>query len=65
MMDRQQESLFPLFQEPGIALVAFSPMANGFLTAKYDKGMHYDAATDYRARMPSSRTRASTTTPDC
>ena len=52
MMDRQQESLFPLFEDLGIALVAFSPMANGFLTAKYDKGMQYDAATDYRARMP-------------
>ena len=52
MMDRHQEALFPLFQELGIALVAFSPMANGFLTAKYAKGMRYDAATDYRARMP-------------
>jgi aryl-alcohol dehydrogenase-like predicted oxidoreductase len=52
MMDRQQEALFPMFAELGIALVAYSPMANGFLTGRYGKGAEYDASTDYRSRMP-------------
>ena len=33
-------------------MVAFSPMANGFLTGKYGKGQHFDPKTDYRAAMP-------------
>ena len=32
--------------------MAFSPMANGFLTGQYGKGQHFDVATDYRAAMP-------------
>ena len=38
MMARRCESLFPVLEELGIGLVAFSPMANGFLTGKYGKG---------------------------
>ena len=34
MMARRCESLFPVLEELGIGLVAFSPMANGFLTAR-------------------------------
>ena len=52
MMARHYESLFPVLEELGIGLVAFSPMANGFLTGRYGKGQHFDAATDYRATMP-------------
>ena len=52
MMARHYESLFPVLEELGIGLVAFSPMANGFLTGQYGKGQHFDAATDYRAAMP-------------
>ena len=52
MMARHYESLFPVLEELGIGLVAFSPMANGFLTGQYGKGQHFDAATDYRATMP-------------
>ena len=52
MMVRQYEALFPALEELGIGFVAFSPMANGFLTGKYGKGQHFDAATDYRAAMP-------------
>ena len=52
MMARQYESLFPALEELGVGLVAFSPMANGFLTARYGKGQHFDAQYDYRASMP-------------
>lgn len=52
MMARKYESLFPVLEELGVGLVAFSPMANGFLTGQYGKGQHFDPATDYRAAMP-------------
>lgn len=52
MMARQYEPLFPVLEELGVGLVAFSPMANGFLTGRYGKGQRFDAATDYRASMP-------------
>lgn len=52
MMARWYEGLFPALEELGVGLVAFSPMANGFLTGCYGKGHHFDAATDYRAAMP-------------
>ena len=51
-MARQYESLFPALEELGVGLVAFSPMANGFLTGKYGKGQTFDPKTDYRAAMP-------------
>ncbi len=52
MMARKHEELFPVLEELQIGFVAFSPMANGFLTRKYGKGQHFDRATDYRAAMP-------------
>ena len=52
MMARHYETLFPVLKELGVGLVAFSPMANGFLTGKYGKGEHFDAKYDYRASMP-------------
>ena len=52
MMARRCESLFPVLEELGIGLVAFSPMANGFLTGKYGKGTQFDKRYDYRAVMP-------------
>lgn len=52
MMARHYENLFPVLEELGVGLVAFSPMANGFLTGKYGKGQHFDPKTDYRAAMP-------------
>ena len=52
MMARQYESLFPVLEELWVGLVAFSPMANGFLTGRYGKGQHFDPKTDYRAAMP-------------
>ncbi|MGI6117243.1 MAG: aldo/keto reductase [Bilifractor sp.] len=52
MMARKYESLFPVLEELGIGFVAFSPMANGFLTGKYGKESHFDGKVDYRAAMP-------------
>ena len=52
MMARRYESLFPTLEELGVGFVAFSPMANGFLTGKYGKGAQFDRQTDYRATMP-------------
>lgn len=52
MMARQNEVLFPVLEELNIGFVAFSPMANGFLTGKYNKDSKFDAKTDYRSMMP-------------
>lgn len=52
MMARHYESLFPVLEKLGVGLVAFSPMANGFLTGQYGKEEHFDPKTDYRAAMP-------------
>lgn len=52
MMARNCEGLFPALEALGAALVAFSPMANGFLTGQYGKGERFDPKTDYRAAMP-------------
>lgn len=52
MLARQYESLFPTLEELGIGFVAFSPMANGFLTGQYGKGAAFDPRYDYRASMP-------------
>lgn len=52
MMSREPEALFGVLEELDIALVPFSPFANGLLTGRYGKGEHYDPETDYRAHMP-------------
>ena len=52
MMARQYESLFPTLEELGIGFVAFSPMANGLLTACYGKDDKFDSRLDYRSAMP-------------
>ena len=52
MMARHYEGLFSVLEELSVGLVAFSPMANGFLTGKYGKGQTFDPKTDYRAAMP-------------
>lgn len=52
MMARQNEVLFPVLEELNIGFVPFSPMANGFLTGKYDKNSKFDPKTDYRSMMP-------------
>ena len=52
MMARWHETLFPVLEELNIGYVAFSPLANGFLSAKYDKNSKFEAKTDYRSAMP-------------
>lgn len=52
MMARQNEVLFPVLEDLNIGFVPFSPMANGFLTGKYDKNSKFDPKTDYRSMMP-------------
>lgn len=57
-MARQNEVLFPVLEELNIGFVAFSPMANGFLTGKYNKDSKFDAKTDYRSMMPQFKEQA-------
>lgn len=52
MMARWYEDLFPVLEELNISYVAFSPLANGFLSAKYGKDAKFDTAHDYRSMMP-------------
>lgn len=52
MMARWHEALFPVLEELGIGLVAFSPLANGLLSDHYNAASHFEAGTDYRAGMP-------------
>lgn len=55
MMARRHEALFPVLEELGIGFVAFSPLANGLLTAYYTAETRFDPQTDYRAYMPQFR----------
>ena len=52
MMARWHESIFPVCEELNIAYVAFSPMANGFLTGAYTPQTKFEGSQDYRTRMP-------------
>ena len=52
MMARWYETLFPTLEELHIGYVAFSPLANGFLSAKYGKDAKFEAGIDYRSVMP-------------
>lgn len=52
MMARWHENLFPVLEELNIGYVAFSPLANGFLSAKYGKYAKFEDVTDYRSIMP-------------
>lgn len=51
-MARWYENLFPVVEELGIAYVAFSPMANGFLSGRYSRDSVFEKGTDYRSNMP-------------
>lgn len=52
MMARHYESLFPTLEELRIGMVAFSPIANGFLSGRYTGNEKFDPNSDYRAVMP-------------
>lgn len=58
MMARWYEELFPVLEELEIGFVAFSPLANGFLSAKYDQNTVFDGAGDYRSVMPQFKAEA-------
>ena len=51
MLARWHENLFPVCEELGISFVAFSPMANGFLTGSYDQNSKFENG-DFRNSMP-------------
>lgn len=52
MMYRHYEELFPVLEELNVGFVAFSPLANGLLTEKYDRTSVFEKGVDYRAGMP-------------
>lgn len=52
MMARWHEKLFPVIEEFGISYVAFSPMANGFLTGRYSTDSKFEQGVDFRGNMP-------------
>ena len=52
MMARWHEPLFDVLDKLGIGFVAFSPLANGFLSGKYDQNSKFEPGTDYRGAMP-------------
>lgn len=52
MMYRAYDALFPVLEELNIGYVAFSPLANGVLSDRYDKNSTFETGTDYRSRMP-------------
>lgn len=52
MMARWNESLFSVLEELNVAFVAFSPLANGFLTEAYNSKTVFEGAQDYRGGMP-------------
>ena len=52
MLARDHEKLFPVLEELDVALVAFSPLGNGFLTGKYNASSKFEAGVDYRSHMP-------------
>lgn len=52
MMARRYENLFPLLEKLTIGFVAFSPLANGFLSGIYRGVAGFDKLTDYRNVMP-------------
>lgn len=52
MMARRSEELFPMLEERNIGAVAYSPIANGFLSGKIQTSDKYDSSTDFRSFMP-------------
>lgn len=52
MMVRWHENLFSVLEELNIAFVAFSPLANGFLSGRYDEHTRFEQHVDFRSDMP-------------
>lgn len=49
MIDRDTEKLFPIFEELGITLVAYTPLAKGFLSGSYAERPQFDHPEDNRS----------------
>ncbi len=49
VIDRDTERLFPVFEELGITLVAFTPLAKGFLSGRYTERPIFDHPEDNRS----------------
>lgn len=47
-----EETVFPVCEELNIGYVAFSPLANGFLSGAYTKESKFDKETDFRSFLP-------------
>ena len=52
MMYRNYENLFSVLEELNISFVAFSPLANGFLSGRYTADSRFTDKGDYRAVLP-------------
>lgn len=52
MMARWHESMFHVLEELQVGYVAFSPLANGVLSDRYNKDSRFETGTDYRSFMP-------------
>ncbi len=53
MMYRENEyTLFDTLKELNVGFVAFSPLANGILSDKYNKDSKFDTVSDFRSAMP-------------
>lgn len=48
---KPEEEVLPTLEQLGIGLVPYSPLANGFLSAKYDKNSTFESS-DYRNFLP-------------
>ncbi|MFG6359738.1 aldo/keto reductase [Taurinivorans muris] len=47
-----EETVFPVCETLNIGFVAFSPLANGFLSGAYTKDSQFDKDTDFRSFLP-------------
>ena len=52
MMARDFEALFPVLEELNVGFVAYSPLANGILSDKYNKDSRFEEGVDFRSHMP-------------
>jgi aryl-alcohol dehydrogenase-like predicted oxidoreductase len=52
MMFRKYDVLFPVLEELQIGYVAFSPLANGVLSDRYNKDSKFEQGVDFRSMMP-------------
>mgnify|MGYP000841375175 CR=1 FL=1 len=52
MMARWHETIFQACEELGVTYVAFSPLANGFLSGAYTDKTQFEPGADFRSNMP-------------